>query len=247
MERLFTSVIIPAAGQGRRMNSTINKQYLTLNEKPILAYTLDVFEKCSMINEIVLVINKDEFKICEQQVLKPYHYTKVQLVEGGDTRQQSVYAGLKAVNSKADIVMVHDGARPIIQESVIIKSIYETMEHQATVVGVPAKNTIKVINASGFVEYTPNRDYLIEIQTPQTFEHQLLRRAHENAIEEGVEGTDDAFLVERLSCPVKIVVGQYTNIKITTPEDLIIAESIIKRYEKKTINGSGKINRLLKK
>lgn len=242
MERLFTSVIIPAAGQGKRMNASMNKQYLTINGKPVLAYTLDVFEKCSLIKEIILVINKDEFEICRQQVLRPYHYTKVQLVEGGSTRQQSVYEGLKAVNSKADIVMTHDGARPIIQESVIIKSIYETMKDKATVVGVPAKNTIKVINSGGFVEYTPNRDYLVEIQTPQTFEHQLLRRAHENAIEEGIEGTDDAFLVERLSYPVKVVTGHYTNIKITTPEDLIIAEAIIKEFEKAII-GERKIKR----
>jgi len=235
MGNLFTSVIVPAAGQGRRMNSSISKQYLTLHGKPILAYTLDAFEKCSLINEIILVVNKNEFEICEQQVLKPYHYTKVKMVKGGNTRQQSVYAGLETVNPGADMVMVHDGARPLIQEAIIIKSINETIEHQATVVGVPAKNTIKVINASGFVEYTPNRDYLVEIQTPQTFEHQLLRSAHKKAVEEGVEGTDDAFLVERLSHPIKIVTGHYTNIKITTPEDLIIGESIIKQLEQTMI------------
>ncbi|MGV8905121.1 MAG: 2-C-methyl-D-erythritol 4-phosphate cytidylyltransferase [Acetobacterium sp.] len=235
MEKLFTSVIVPAAGQGRRMNTTISKQYLTLQAKPILAHTLDVFEKCSLINEIILVINKDEFEICEQQVLTPYHYTKVKVVSGGNTRQQSVYAGLETVNPKADIVMVHDGARPLIREAIIIKSINETIAHQATVVGVPAKNTIKVINADGLVEYTPNRDFLVEIQTPQTFEHQLLRRAHKKAIAEGVEGTDDAFLVERLSHPVKIVSGDYANIKMTTPEDLIIGEAILKQREKMMI------------
>lgn len=234
MERLFISVIIPAAGYGRRMNASVNKQYLTIKGKPILAYTLDIFEKCPLIKEIILVIRKDEFKICQQQVLKPYHYKKVKLVEGGDTRQQSVYAGLKAVAPQTDIVMTHDGARPMIQESVVIQSIYETMEHQATVVGVPAKNTIKVIRSDGFVEYTPDRDFLVEIQTPQTFEHKLLLEAHEKALKEGVEGTDDAFLVERLGHPVKIVPGHYSNIKITTPEDLIIAESIIKRFEKKS-------------
>jgi len=237
MERLFTSVIIPAAGQGRRMNASINKQYLTLSGKPILAYTLDVFERCPLIKEIILVVNKEEFRICQQQVLKPYRYRKVHLVEGGDTRQESVYKGLKAVNPRADIVMTHDGARPIIEESVIIESIYETMEHQATVVGVPAKNTIKVINADGFVEYTPNRDYLVEIQTPQTFAFKLLKEAHESARKEGIAGTDDAFLVERLGHPVKIVTGHYTNIKITTPEDLIIAESIIKRLDKNDKRG----------
>ncbi|KNZ43233.1 2-C-methyl-D-erythritol 4-phosphate cytidylyltransferase [Acetobacterium bakii] len=237
MERLFTSVIIPAAGQGRRMNASINKQYLTLSGKPILAHTLDVFERCPLINEIILVVNKEEFRICQQQVLKLYHYKKVHLVEGGDTRQESVYQGLKAVNPRADIVMTHDGARPIIQESVIIESIYETMKHQATVVGVPAKNTIKVINVDGFVEHTPDRDYLVEIQTPQTFAFKLLREAHESARKEGIEGTDDAFLVERLGHPVKIVTGHYTNIKITTPEDLIIAESIIKRFDKNDKRG----------
>lgn len=232
MERLLISVIIPAAGLGRRMNAPINKQYLTLNGKPILAYTLDVFEKCPLIKEIVLVINQDEFKICQQQVLRPYHYTKIKLVRGGDTRQESVYRGLKSINPATDLVMVHDGARPIIQEAVIIRSIYETMEHKATTVGVPAKNTIKVINDDGFVEHTPDRDYLVEIQTPQTFEYRVLKEAHEKALKLGIEGTDDAFLVERLGFPVKIVIGHYTNIKITTPEDLIIAESIIKRLAK---------------
>ncbi|MBC3886895.1 2-C-methyl-D-erythritol 4-phosphate cytidylyltransferase [Acetobacterium paludosum] len=231
-ERLFTSVIIPAAGQGRRMNATMNKPYLTINGKPILAYTLDVFEKCPLIDEIIVVINKDEFEICRQEVLKPYHYTKIKLVEGGTTRQKSVYNGLLAVNPQTDIVMTHDGARPMIEESVIVKSIHDTMKYKATVVGVPAKNTIKVINAESFVEYTPNRDYLVEIQTPQTFEYTLLKEAHERAIELGIEGTDDAFLVEHLNCPVKIVIGHYTNIKITTPEDLIIAEAIFKRFQK---------------
>lgn len=233
MERLLTSVVIPAAGQGRRMNAPINKQYLMINGKPILAYTLDVFENCPLISEMILVINKDEFRQCRQQVLRPYHYKKIRLVEGGNTRQESVYKGLRAVNPKTDIVMIHDGARPIVQESVIIQSIYETLEYKATVVGVPAKNTIKMIDGEGFVKCTPNRDYLVEIQTPQTFEYELLKEAHEKAIEAGIEGTDDAFLVERLNYPVKIVTGHYTNIKITTPEDLIIAESIIKQLEKK--------------
>ncbi|MGL4607315.1 MAG: 2-C-methyl-D-erythritol 4-phosphate cytidylyltransferase [Eubacteriaceae bacterium] len=236
MERLFTSVIIPAAGQGRRMNAPINKQYLTIQGKPILAYTLDVFENCPLIDEIILVINIDEIKVCKQQVLKPNGYKKVTLVEGGDTRQKSVYEGLRSVDAKAEIVMIHDGARPIIHEDIIVKSIFETKEHKATVVGVPAKNTIKVIKGKGFVDYTPNRDLLVEIQTPQTFTYDLLKQAHEKAIEEGVEGTDDAFLVERICHPVKIVHGHYNNIKITTPEDLIIAESIINRFGRGQIN-----------
>jgi 2-C-methyl-D-erythritol 4-phosphate cytidylyltransferase len=229
MEKPLTSVIIPAAGLGRRMNASVSKQYLQLNGKPILAHTLDAFEKCPLIDEIVLVINPDELELCQEQVIGAYSYTKIKLVAGGDTRQESVYAGLKAVNPRTRIVLIHDGARPLIRQSVIRKSIEETLKHRATVVGVPAKNTIKVINEDGFVEDTPDRNYLVEIQTPQTFDYDLIKEAHQKALESGVVGTDDAFLVEWLKIPVKIVAGDYTNIKITTPEDLTIAESIIKQ------------------
>ena len=229
MEKPLISVIIPAAGLGRRMNASISKQYLQLNGKPILVYTLDVFEKCSMIDEIVLVINSEEQDFCQEQVIGAYPYTKIKVVTGGNTRQESVYAGLEAVNPLTRIVLIHDGARPLIRESIIRKSIAETIKHRATVVGVPAKNTIKVINDDGFVEDTPDRNYLVEIQTPQTFDYDLIKEAHQKALESGVAGTDDAFLVEWLKIPVKIVVGDYTNIKITTPEDLTIAEAIIKQ------------------
>jgi 2-C-methyl-D-erythritol 4-phosphate cytidylyltransferase len=232
MEKLLTSVIIPAAGLGRRMNASVSKQYLRLNGKPILAHTLDVFENCPLINEIVLVINPAERELCQDQVIAAYSYTKVRLVAGGNTRQESVYAGLEAADPQTRIVLIHDGARPLIRESVIRKSIAETVKHQATVVGVPAKNTIKVINAAGFVEHTPDRNLLVEIQTPQTFAYDLIRAAHQQARQAGVVGTDDAFLVEWLKIPVKIVVGDYSNIKITTPEDLTIAEAIIRQLVK---------------
>nr|WP_090243666.1 2-C-methyl-D-erythritol 4-phosphate cytidylyltransferase [Eubacterium barkeri] len=227
IKKAFTSVVIPAAGQGSRMNAPINKQYLTLRGKPILSYTLEVFEKCPLIDEIILVINKDEFKICKHQVLGPGKFKKVRITQGGATRQQSVYEGLKAVSPACDIVMIHDGARPLISEEILVRCIYETIQSQATIVAVPAKNTIKVVKKAGIVEYTPNRDFLYEVQTPQTFSYPLIMDAHERAIEDEVEGTDDASLVERLCVPVKIVRGHYNNIKITTPEDLIIAESII--------------------
>ena len=233
MERRLTSVIIPAAGQGSRMNAPVNKQYLKIKQKPVLAYTLDAFEQCPLIDEIILVINQDEFEICRREVLRPNCYTKVKLVAGGRTRQESVYNGLMAVAPQTAIVMTHDGARPLIQQAVIEKSIHETSRYGATVVGVPAKNTIKMIDDQGFVESTPDRNYLVEIQTPQTFEYTLLKKAHQQAIEMGIAGTDDAFLVERLGYPVKIVSGDYSNIKITTPEDLIIAEAIIGQLEKK--------------
>lgn len=227
MEKVLTSVIIPAAGLGRRMQVSVSKQYLQLNGKPILAHTLDAFEKCSLIDEIVLVINPEEQQLCQDQVIGVYSYSKIKLVAGGNTRQESVYAGLKAVNPQTRIVLIHDGARPLIRESVICKSIEETIMHRATVVGVMAKNTIKVMNKDGFVAHTPDRNGLVEIQTPQTFDYGLIKEAHQKAREAGVVGTDDASLVEWLKIPVKIVVGDYSNIKITTPEDLTIAESII--------------------
>lgn len=227
MEKPRTSVIIPAAGMGRRMNASVNKQYLKINEKPILAYTLDVFENCPLVDEIILVINPEEQQLCREQVIEAYSYTKIKVTAGGNTRQESVYAGLKAVNPLTKIVLIHDGARPLIRESVIRRSIEETIKHRATVVGVPAKNTIKVMNEAGFVEATPDRNYLVEIQTPQTFAYDLITEAHQKALASGVVGTDDAFLVEWMQIPVKIVVGDYTNIKITTPEDLTIAAAII--------------------
>lgn len=233
MKKIVTRAVIPAAGMGRRMVAPINKQYLTLNGKPILAHTLDVFEGCASIQEIILVINKKELELCREQILNIYSYQKVRVVEGGATRQESVYYGLQACADDTDLVLVHDGARPLIGESVIRESILETIKYKATAVGVPAKNTIKVIDKNGIVVHTPNRANLIEIQTPQTFTMNLLKEAHEKALKKGLEGSDDAFLVEALSHPVKIVIGSYANIKITTPEDLIIAESMIQYLKNK--------------
>lgn len=239
MERVITSVIIPAAGQGSRMQASVNKPYLLLDHKPVLAYTLDAFEQCPLIDEIILVINQSEFEICRREVLKPYRYTKVKLVAGGRTRQESVYHGLLAVSAQTDMVMTHDGARPLIEEAVIAACIAETAKYQATVVGVPAKNTIKIIDDQGLVKNTPDRNYLVEIQTPQTFDLKLLKKAHEQALAQGLEGTDDAFLVEQLGVPVKVVIGDYANIKITTPEDLVMAEAII-RQRQTAAKSSGK-------
>lgn len=233
MKKIVTRAIIPAAGMGRRMKTMINKPYLNLKGKPILAHTLDVFEGCDMIAEIILVINKNEFNLCQEEILTSYKFKKVRLIEGGETRQESVYQGLQALDEKTtDLVMVHDGARPLLKESIIRASILETSKCKATTVGVASKNTIKVINKDGIVDYTPNRDRLIEIQTPQTFAIQLLRKAHQKARDEGIMGTDDAFLVEALSYPIKIVSGDYSNIKITTPEDLMIAEAMMEYLEK---------------
>lgn len=227
LERHFISAIIPAAGQGTRMKASINKQYLTLKGKPILSYTLEVFEKCPLVDEIVVVINENEQSIFRRQILSPGHFSKIKIAFGGASRQESVYKGLKQANPKCDLVLIHDGARPLINSDLILRCIYETLQHHATIVAVPAKNTIKVVNDRGKVEYTPNRKNLYEVQTPQSFDYGLIMKAHEKAIEESAEATDDAALVERMGETVSIVKGHYNNLKITTPEDLVIASSII--------------------
>lgn len=231
MEKLRIGAVIPAAGIGTRMRSPINKQYLTLRGKPILSYAVDVFEACPLIDEIVVVIKKDEWRLCKKEVILPGKYKKVRLVTGGETRQDSVFEGLNQLSANTDIVLIHDGARPFIDNNLLLKSICETYEHRATVVAVPAKNTIKVTDDHGFVEHTPNRRYLYEIQTPQTFDYALVLKAYNQAKKEGRVGTDDASLVEWMGEPVKIVEGNYHNLKITTPEDMVTAEAMMAYIE----------------
>lgn len=223
----YISAVIPAAGQGQRMKAGINKQFLTLRGKPILAYTLEAFEKHPLINEIVLVISAKEFDLCKNEILSKGHFTKVKCAVGGDSRQESVFSGLKSCSPNTDYVLIHDGARPIISQNMITKCVLETQKYQATVVGVPVKNTIKVIKNDGFIDHTPDRSTLYQIQTPQSFEYSLIIQAHEQALVDHYTGSDDASLVERIQKPVRIISGQYSNLKITTPEDLILAESII--------------------
>lgn len=231
LKRSYVSAIIPAAGQGTRMKTTVNKQYLSLKGKTILSYTLDVFEKCPLVDEIVVVINANEVEVFRKKVLHRGHYKKIRVVFGGKTRQESVYNGLMALNPKCDLVMIHDGARPLVGESLLIKCIYETLKYNATIVAVPAKNTIKVVNSEGIVQSTPDRKKLFEVQTPQTFKLPLILEAHKKAAEDGFLGTDDASLLERLGEKVKIIRGHYNNIKITTPEDLMIASAMISTRE----------------
>lgn len=228
MDNNYVAAIIVAAGQGKRMKTDINKQYLLLEGKPILAHTINVFEKCTLIDEIIVVVGEHEKAKCLYNIIKKYSFKKVKkLITGGETRQQSMYNGLKEVSTNANIVITHDGARPLINETIIQKSIMETLVHKATIVGVPVKDTIKMVDSEGLVSNTPQRDLLWTVQTPQSFSYQLILDAHKAAFEEGFIGTDDAMLVERLGHPIKLIKGKYDNIKITTPEDLIIAESII--------------------
>lgn len=226
---MFISAIVVAAGKGRRMGTKLNKVFLKLNGKPVLYYTLNTFEKLSELDEIVLVVSNDDIDYCRREIVDKYNFKKVKrIIAGGMERQESVFNGLKAVDSRCDIVMIHDGARPFIDKTTLKKGIEESKVYSAVGIAVPVKDTIKVVDDDNFVVATPDRTNLMAIQTPQIFDYKLIYDAHLKAMEDGFLGTDDTVLVERLGHKVKLVEGSYRNIKITTPEDLIISEAFLK-------------------
>jgi 2-C-methyl-D-erythritol 4-phosphate cytidylyltransferase len=224
----FVSAVIVAAGRGSRMNMDINKQYIEVCGKPVLARTLEVFEESGLIDEIVLVVNEQDLVFCKQYVINRYRYDNIKaLVVGGKERQNSVYYGLKEVSPECDIVLIHDGARPFFPKESIQSSIDAANEFGAACVAVPVKDTIKAAGVEMLVKETLDRSALWSIQTPQTFRHSLLIEAHTKALEDGFTGTDDSSLVERMGIRTKLVMGSYNNIKITTKEDIAIAEAIV--------------------
>ena len=228
----FVSAVIVAAGRGTRMDMELNKQYIEIAGKPVLVRTLQVFEDCSKIEEVILVTNAQDIMYCKQQLIEIYGLNKVKsIVAGGDERQKSAYNGLCAISKDADIVMIHDGARPFIKTETICDCISQAKEFGGCVVAVPAKDTIKVADKNGFIMETLDRSVLWSIQTPQVFTCEILRNAHRKAMEDGFIGTDDAVLVERLGHKLKLVMGSYDNIKITTKEDLSIAQAIVGKRE----------------
>lgn len=217
--------IVLAAGQGKRMNSKVQKQYLLIKDKPVLYYTLNAFETSPLISELILVTGKDEIEYCQQEIVKKYGFTKVRkIVAGGKERYHSVYEGIKAID-EADYVFIHDGARPFVDAEIIERVCTAVEEYKACVVGMPVKDTIKIADEEGFAAQTPDRRKVWQVQTPQTFEYNLIRNAYEKLMMEEPEGiTDDAMVVETMTeHRVKLVEGSYRNIKITTPEDLEIA------------------------
>ena len=220
--------LIPAAGKGRRMVHSVKKPYLKLAQKPILAHTIQRFEQNSAVDAIFVIVDRADFDECRAAVLRSYPFTKVQaLVEGGETRQMSVYNGLCALSEDVDFVIVHDGVRPFVTDEVIFACLTAADECGAAVAAVPVKDTIKVANEDSFIVETPARDRLWAVQTPQVFRKSLLEEAHQAAHARQMTATDDASLVEQLGFPVKLVKGSYANLKITTPIDLRVAEVLI--------------------
>lgn len=221
------SAVIVAAGKGTRMKADINKQFLNIKGKPILYYTLKAFEACELVDEIILVTAKDKKQYCMDEIVRKYGINKISaIVEGGKERQHSVFNGLKAVK-KSDVVLIHDGARPFVDRGIIEEGIINAERYGACTCGVKPKDTIKYVDENGFSIDTLDRNSLFQVQTPQCFRYDLILACHEKGINEGITVTDDTSVVEYYGHKVYLYEGNYDNIKITTPEDLIIGERIL--------------------
>jgi len=221
--------IIVSAGRGHRLKEASKKQFLPLAGKPILVHTLDRFETCALIRSIVLVVGEEDLAYCLKEIVEKYRYQKItQIIPGGKERQDSVRNGLKALAGDAEIVVIHDGVRPFVTREMIEESIRGAKRLQAVVLAMPVKETVKMANTDGIVLKTLERESLWQIQTPQAFHTGIIQEAYRRATEDGIVGTDDASLVERLGTRVHILPGSYTNIKITTQEDLLWARLLLR-------------------
>lgn len=227
------TAIVLAAGRGKRMNSSVAKQFLQLQGKPVIYYALKAFED-SIVDDIILVTGGDMLDYCRDEIATAYDFKKViKVVEGGKERYNSVYKALLAAEP-TDYVLIHDGARPFIRPELIQRLTEQVQQDKACILGVPMKETIKVVDQNGTISATPNRNSLWVAQTPQAFEYSVIRKAydmlHETEDREAYGITDDAMVCETfLKQPVKVVMGDYNNLKLTTPEDLIQAEEISKK------------------
>ncbi len=219
--------IIPAAGTGTRLNAKNNKPLVLLQRKPLFVHALSVFEKCSLIDSVIIVANQGNVARFER-ISKRYHLRKVKkVVPGGKRRCDSVGEGLKALDEDTDTVVIHDGVRPLVSGKIIAEAIRLCLKSAAVTVAVPLKPTIKKVDLPTMtVDATLARDTLWEVQTPQVFKKELILRAHREF--KGGDPTDDAAMVEALGQKVKVLKGDYRNIKITTPEDLVLAEALLK-------------------
>ena len=232
MEKQKYAAIVLAAGSGKRMNSKVHKQYLIIQDRPVLYYSLKAFED-SAVDEIVLVVGKGEEEFCRKEIVDKYGISKVKaIVEGGKERYHSVFEGLKQT-SDADYVLIHDGARPFVNQDIIRRCMQEVQKYQACVVGMPVKDTIKIADEEGYAKQTPDRKNVWMIQTPQTFSYALIYEAYEEMLKtEDAAITDDAMVLERTEGKKsKLIEGSYRNIKITTPEDLLIANVYLQHPE----------------
>ena len=220
--------IIVAAGKGIRMSDSVRKQYIALDGMPMLSRTLGVFNRCDLIDRIIVAVPKDDVDFCRNEIIPAANMGKEPiLVIGGARRQDSVYNSLKTIETDDGVVLIHDGVRPFVNPEQLAACIQGAQEHGACILGIPAFDTVKHVNAKNEIIQTQKRDTLWLAQTPQAFQLQLIKKAHEIAKQEGFMGTDDASLVERLGGVVKIIPGSRSNIKITNQEDLKLAQALL--------------------
>lgn len=234
IQKEHCTAIVLAAGQGRRMGTETQKQYLEILGKPVLCYSLEVFQNSEMIDDIIIVVGKGQEEYCKKEIVEKYRIQKVKkIVSGGIERYHSVWNGLQELE-ESGYVFIHDGARPFVDEE-MIKRVYENvLQYKACVVGMPVKDTIKIADLSEFAQETPDRKRVWSVQTPQVFQTAIIKNAYEILLEQEESNvTDDAMVVEKiLGKKVKLVLGSYENIKITTPEDLDIARVFAEKRKK---------------
>ena len=224
------TALVLAAGQGKRMQSKVQKQFLEIKDHPVLYYSLKCFQESPLIQDIILVTGEEVISYCEKEIVEKYHFTKVsQVIAGGKERYDSVYAGLLACKD-CEYVFIHDGARPFITEEILQRGLLAVRETGACAVGMPSKDTVKLADVDGFIKETPERSLVWSIQTPQIFSYSLIRRAHDSIRQKDMSAiTDDAMVVEQeTGTKIRLVAGSYQNIKITTPEDLAVAEAFLR-------------------
>ena len=220
-----TVAIIPAAGVGVRMESERAKQFLDFHGKPLLTVTLEKFQNCPSIHGIILVVPQDQLDYCAKEIIEPYHLTKVEkVVRGGARRQDSVRMGIEASGGHYELILIHDGVRPLIDSRLIEKVVAAGERDRAVITALPVKETVKEVDGNDQVIKTWDRGQLRMVQTPQIFRYEDILKAHQLALREGWDAvTDDALLVEKMGIPVRVIEGSETNIKVTTPHDMAVA------------------------
>ncbi len=234
----MVGAVIVGAGEGKRFGPNGRKQFAKVNGRPLMAYTIEAFEKSEVVDEIVLVVPPESTQWVREEIVEPLRFKKVRsVVPGGDSRQQSVLNGLKALSPGTEKVIIHDAVRPLVGEPVIKRVVDAARKTGAAITAVPAKDTVKEVE-SGDVIGTLDRRLIWLAQTPQCFGYDVIMGAHKQATSDNFEATDDAALVEKYGSKVVVAVGSYANLKVTSPEDLPLLEYFLKQSNRKRLDSA---------